>query len=383
MNFIRNNKLLIFTFLLVVIFLTACEAKGQKTTELFRTCPGAAPSPAKALVQIEKDGDINLVPCATKAVFINGASSAGLLSSLNGLTAATQLFAVAANDTASFSSATATHTLRLPITAISGSSRTNFFPFFDAANTFAKSPFSWNGTGYAFNNTALNANWRLEFIPNDATGSFTVGDAFATPTNYFELIQGSSESTISAQTVILGDAVSQASGTSIAIDALADSILLSDAAANSKVLLNFNTNTFEIDSGAGITTIGDISGAGNSTLFSVNDATQRFTFEGDAVGVFDVDTIQNFLFYRTLTTGGTTGNQTISKPVGSVNFAAGASALTVTSTIVTANSLIIAIAQTNDATCSVKNVVAGAGSFVINMTANCTAETRVAFLVTN
>lgn len=88
-------------------------------------------------------------------------------------------------------------------------------------------------------------------------------------------------------------------------------------------------------------------------------------------------------FTRTIIAAGTTGNQTINQMNGAVNFAAGANALTVTNSTVTNGSLIIATAQANDATCAVKNVVAAAGSFVINMTANCTAETRVAFWVTN
>ncbi len=86
---------------------------------------------------------------------------------------------------------------------------------------------------------------------------------------------------------------------------------------------------------------------------------------------------------RTVTAGGTTGNQTINLMNGTVNFAAAATALTVTNSTVTASSIILATARTNDSTCSVKNIVPGSGSFVINMTAACTAETSVGFLVLN
>jgi hypothetical protein len=89
------------------------------------------------------------------------------------------------------------------------------------------------------------------------------------------------------------------------------------------------------------------------------------------------------VFDSTMTPSGTTGNQTINKISGSVNFAAGASSLTVTNSRVTANSLIHILARTNDATCYVKNYVAGAGTFTINLTANCTAETSVHFWVIN
>lgn len=92
---------------------------------------------------------------------------------------------------------------------------------------------------------------------------------------------------------------------------------------------------------------------------------------------------EGFQLDRTITAGGTTGNQTINKPTGTVNFAAAATAITVTNAMCTTSSIVLAITRTNDATCSVKNVVPGSGSFVINMTAGCTGETSVGFVVFN
>ena len=86
---------------------------------------------------------------------------------------------------------------------------------------------------------------------------------------------------------------------------------------------------------------------------------------------------------KTVTAGGTTGAQTINKPIGSVNFAAAATSLVVTNSLVTANSIIVATVATNDATMQSVNVVAGSGSFTINANAAATAETRVNFLVLN
>ena len=86
---------------------------------------------------------------------------------------------------------------------------------------------------------------------------------------------------------------------------------------------------------------------------------------------------------RTNTAAGTTGNQVIDKMAGSVNIAAAGTTITVTNALVTAASNIFAVVQTGDATALLKNVVPGAGSFVINMNAAVTAETRVAFWVTN
>ena len=87
--------------------------------------------------------------------------------------------------------------------------------------------------------------------------------------------------------------------------------------------------------------------------------------------------------YRTITAGGVTGDQTINRPAGTVNFAAAATTLTVTNNLVTASSIVFAVVRTNDATAVIKNVVPAAGSFVINLEAAATAETSVGFFVLN
>ena len=96
-----------------------------------------------------------------------------------------------------------------------------------------------------------------------------------------------------------------------------------------------------------------------------------------------IDIGANLGYFSLVWAAGNTGNQTINKPAGTVNVAASASTVTVTNSTVTANSIVFVIARTADATCTVKNVVPASGSFVINMTASCTGETSVGFLVTN
>lgn len=86
---------------------------------------------------------------------------------------------------------------------------------------------------------------------------------------------------------------------------------------------------------------------------------------------------------KTITAGGTTGAQTINKPHGSVNFAAAATSLVVTNSLVSTNSVITATVATNDATMKTVLVVAGSGSFTIHANAAATAETRVNFKVWN
>jgi len=83
----------------------------------------------------------------------------------------------------------------------------------------------------------------------------------------------------------------------------------------------------------------------------------------------------------TITAGGVTGNQTINKALGSVNIAAGGSSITVTNSLVDANSCVFCQIATNDTTAIIKNVVASSGQFVIRTTAAVTAETRINFRV--
>lgn len=91
----------------------------------------------------------------------------------------------------------------------------------------------------------------------------------------------------------------------------------------------------------------------------------------------------NLAVESTITPPLTVGNQTINTAAGTVNFAAAATALTVTNSLVTANSVVLAVVRTNDATALLKNVVPTAGAFTINLNAAATAETSVGFVVIN
>jgi hypothetical protein len=91
---------------------------------------------------------------------------------------------------------------------------------------------------------------------------------------------------------------------------------------------------------------------------------------------------------KTITAAAATGAQTISKPCGSVNFAAAATTLVVTNTLAvaptsgTTGSIIIATVRTNDTTMkSVAAVCSSNGSFTLHANAAATAETRVDFAI--
>jgi len=86
---------------------------------------------------------------------------------------------------------------------------------------------------------------------------------------------------------------------------------------------------------------------------------------------------------KTITAAGTTGARTINQPSGSVNFAAAATSLVVTNSLVTVNSVIICTVGTDDTTLKSVAAVAAAGSFTMHANAAATAETRVNFIITN
>lgn len=124
---------------------------------------------------------------------------------------------------------------------------------------------------------------------------------------------------------------------------------------------------------------------------------QFFARDGDAfignAGTFDVARISGttgqFLLYtdfalsKTITAPGTTGAQTINKSTGRVNFAAAATSLVVTNSLVDANSICQVTIATNDANAANGKCVTGAGSFTIYLGVAGTGETAVNFTITN
>lgn len=83
------------------------------------------------------------------------------------------------------------------------------------------------------------------------------------------------------------------------------------------------------------------------------------------------------------TNAGSTGAQTINRPSGTVQFAAAASSLVVTDSLVTASSICLATVQTVDTTMKSVSCVPGSGSFTLTAGAASTGTTVVGFLVIN
>jgi hypothetical protein len=313
-----KKTLAIFALLSIVGLLAVAGSAQSRTNRITRPCAGSA---TFGRVEVQADGDIDLVPCVGRSVLINGVATSNTLT-------------------------------------VSGSSRTNFFPYFSTETNLAKSPFGWNGTAFSWNNTALNATFGLNFTPDTSNGNFSVGESGVA---FFELSQNGF-----AAFVVGAFDISPTSGQA--------SLSLG---SSSNAMIRGGTRASAVFDGSTLTaSLGDAQVNGNVTVFSVNDSTGTFAFTktaNDAIASFAG--VANFQFQRTITAGGTTGNRTINLPAGTVNFAAGTgtAGITVTNSTVTATSIVMAIARTNDTTCSVKNVVPAAGS----------AETSVGFLVLN
>ena len=126
------------------------------------------------------------------------------------------------------------------------------------------------------------------------------------------------------------------------------------------------------------------SGIGGSHVFSTSPTTGGGATAVNAlVEAFRITGSGGIQVPTTVTAGGTTGNRTIDKTSGTVNIAAAGTTVTVTNRLCSANSIVMAVIRTNDTTAVLKNVVPGAGSFVINLNAACTAETSIGFIVFN
>ena len=151
---------------------------------------------------------------------------------------------------------------------------------------------------------------------------------------------------------------------------------------------------FSADDGVAFQYIGQIKGSVDGTP-SAGNMPGRIVFSTTRAGgatIFEALRINNqqacifaadVQFNKTITATGTNGAQTINKTAGSVNFAAGASSLVVTNSLVTTSSVIICTLGTNDTTMKSVSATAAAGSFTINSNAAATAATRVNFIVIN
>lgn len=124
-------------------------------------------------------------------------------------------------------------------------------------------------------------------------------------------------------------------------------------------------------------------GSNNSRDLGSGSIAWRSIYSSTTAFLNDLQVTNSVIVNKTITAGGTTGAQTINKSAGCVNFAAAATSLVVTNSLVSATSLVFADVSTNDTTLKSVQAVPGSGSFTLYGNAAATAETKVCFLVTN
>ena len=227
------------------------------------------------------------------------------------------------------------------------------------------------------NNFTLTAPSSTNVSLLNGTNVFTGTNRFTSPviaTNTGSIFAGNNFTTLAA------------SSSSIAVDAPSGSIR--GVALRSNTLNNYANGVSIIANPANYVQIYD--GAGGNAIrilssgyvgIGLTAPTERLHVVGNALITTNL-TANDLSLSKTITAPATTGNQTINKAAGRVNIAAAGTTVVVTCSLATANSIIIAVAATADATARVTNVVPAAGSFTINTVAT-TAETAFNFLIVN
>jgi hypothetical protein len=117
---------------------------------------------------------------------------------------------------------------------------------------------------------------------------------------------------------------------------------------------------------------------------TLNGTDQIVGFYNDnlATKVLAVEATGKLLFDNS-DSSGTPGNATINKPTGKCAVANGASAVTITNSLVTAASIVYAVIQDNTDNLAVRSVTVAAGSFTINLSGVTTGARKVGFVVFN
>lgn len=100
--------------------------------------------------------------------------------------------------------------------------------------------------------------------------------------------------------------------------------------------------------------------------------------------ITDLEVVTNLRLTNYTNDSATAGNRTVNAGRGKNSFAIGALAVTVTNSLVTANSQVLCSLEFIDATLTtILTVIPGAGSFVITANANATAATKFSWVVIN
>ena len=351
---------------------------GNTSVRGVLTITGSSASNSATLMGRTSTGEVASVALGTNLSFSGNTLNAtsGGITSLNGLTAASQsLVTGTAGADFNISSATSTHTFNLPTASatnrgalssadwssfngkVGGSGTDTRIAFWSAASTLSSNAnLYWDNTnsrlGVGTTSPVDNCEILSSVVPTLSIHSTGTGSNGRAAFSVARVPSAGSTSEIGWQ--FLKDEN--------------DNFLfrrLNSGGINERFSLLFSDGTRI--TGAGST------GSTNTILIRNSSSTTIHRIQDDG----------KIVYLSTNTATGTTGNVTIDRPSGTVNFAAAASALTVTNALCTTSSIVFATVRTNDTTAYIKNVVPGAGSFTINLGAAATAETSVGFWIIN
>jgi len=350
----KRLTLSLFIALAIAAFLPSADLYAQRTSRINRPCSGSS-TPAK--VEVEADGDIVIVPCSARELIV-GASFASQ---------STKDARLAIDD------GSTDYTTALDYTGLFVNARASLTGSFKTVRglevTARQTGSGLNPTAYA-GQFALTTTGATALVYGQHTRVTTAANASSTTTGHFS--NGVQSATVTTGLGLVSEFSANAGG------------VITNATAGSFAVHTTDTGTI------GTSKVLDLSGSGTgvTTSYGIYANSTIDLGTSNRYFIYSLSTSPSFFtgkinYDATVTAGGTTGNRTINKPSGTVNLAAGTATVTVTNSFAATTSIVTAVARTNDSTCAVKNVVPASGSFVINMTANCTAETSVGFIVNN